>query len=151
MGVFHSRFLWSVTSNRVLERARKIPLLDQVMVLRQCLNFFRAQQSPLQPQHHRHSLSVFPLWTLTGDSQYFKLGGGVLYHLSSGRICHNLGQDPSHSDDDVTVYAAKTSVTHGIFIRRSITSTSGLLPSGLPLSILLPSKPDRPQTKQTFG
>src|SRR5882724_5039206 len=48
----------------------------------------------------------------------------VLYHLSPGQICHDLGQDPSHSDDDVTVYAAKTSATRGIFIQRSITSTS---------------------------
>src|SRR5882724_4989591 len=49
------------------------------------------------------------LWATSGRQPSERI---VLYHLSSGQICHALGQDPSHSDDDVTVYAAKTSVTH---------------------------------------
>ena len=31
----------------------------------------------------------------------------VLYHLSSGQICHAQGQDPLHLDDDVTQYMQK--------------------------------------------
>ena len=49
-------------------------------------------------------IAVSPLLTLTGDSQYSKLGGGVLYHTSSGQICFTPGQDPSRLDDDVTQY-----------------------------------------------
>jgi len=40
------------------------------------------------------SIPTRPLPTLTGDNQYFKLGGGVLYHSTSGQICHAPGQDP---------------------------------------------------------
>src|SRR5882724_8816805 len=32
------------------------------------------------------------------------LGNSVLYHPSSGWICHTPGQDPSHLDDDITLY-----------------------------------------------
>jgi len=89
--------------------------------------------------------------TLTGDSQYFKLGGGVLYHPTSGRICHAPGQDPLHSDNDGnTVYAARTSATHGILTQRSTTLCLPillpyrLLLSKLFLSGLVPSEPHPP-------
>jgi len=49
-------------------------------------------------------IMVSPLLTLTGDSQYFTLGGGVLYHPSSGWVSIAVGQDPSHLDNDVTQY-----------------------------------------------
>ena len=28
----------------------------------------------------------------------------ILYHRTSGQICHAPGQDPSHSDDNITQY-----------------------------------------------
>src|SRR5882724_4622423 len=32
------------------------------------------------------------------------VGTAVLYHCTSGRICHTPRQDPLHSDDDITQY-----------------------------------------------
>jgi len=66
--------------------------------------YFRSQQLHFSPGIIITSIPIWPLPTLTGDSQYFKLGGGVLYHCTSGWICHTPGQDPSHSDDDITQY-----------------------------------------------
>ena len=81
----------------------KILLSERVMVMRQCFNFnFRSQQLCFSPSII--ITTIWPLPALTGDSQYFKLGGGVLYHRTSGQICHTPGQDPSLSDDDVTQY-----------------------------------------------
>jgi len=66
--------------------------------------FFELRKLHFSPGIIITSIPIWPLLTLTGDSQYFKLGGGVLYHRTSGQICHAPGQDPSHSDDDVTQY-----------------------------------------------
>ena len=68
------------------------------------LNVFRTQQLCFSPGIIITCIVAYPLPTLTGDSHHFKLGGGVLYHPSSGQICHAPGQDPSHSDDDVAQY-----------------------------------------------
>jgi len=76
----------------------------RMMVLHWCLNFFQTQQLRFKSSIIIFLIVVCCLWTLTGDSQYFKLGGGVMYHPSSGWICHTPGQDPSHLDDDVTQY-----------------------------------------------
>jgi len=39
-----------------------------------CLNIFSNSATPLLPQHHHHLHHSLALLTLTGDSQYFKLG-----------------------------------------------------------------------------
>src|SRR5882724_9721342 len=79
------------------------------MVLCQCLkNFFGLSNSTLCPSLGHYDIISFIvvslILTLTGDSQYFKLGGGVLYHPSTGWVSIACRQDPSHSDDDVTQY-----------------------------------------------
>ena len=98
LGIFNSVSLvlfWGV---------REILLSEKMMVMHWCLFVFRAQQLRFSPGIIITSILIWPLLTLTGDSQYFKLGGGVLYHRTSGQIFHAPRQDPSHSDDDVTQY-----------------------------------------------
>src|SRR5882724_5487622 len=63
---------------------------------------------------------------------------GVLYHPSSGWICHAPGQDPSHSDNDITQY-----IQHGLLqsmASSSLSTTVYLHPSIFLLSNLLPSE-----------
>src|SRR5882724_13573776 len=52
----------------------------------------------------------------------------VLYHPSSGQICHAPGQDPSHLDDDITQY-----MWHGL-LRPMVYSSEEVLPSVCPFS-----------------
>src|SRR5882724_7173577 len=81
----------------------EILLSEQVMDMHWCFKFyFRSQQLRFGPGII--ITLIWPLLALTGDSQYFKLGGGVLYHCTSGWIFHVPRQDPSHSDNDVTHY-----------------------------------------------
>ena len=74
---------------------------------------------------------------LTGDIQHFKLGGGVLYHPSSGGIHHTSGEDPSYLDNDVTQYMqhrllqsmASSSSSAAVYLHLSILHLFDLLPS----------------------
>src|SRR5882724_1998527 len=82
---------------------------------------------------------------------------GVLYHHTSGRICHTPGQDPLHLDDDVTQY-----MQQGL-LRPMVYSSKEVLPSICPfvsiwiasvqicfhLDLFHPSCP--PQTKHALG
>src|SRR5882724_7463093 len=52
----------------------------------------------------------------------------VLYHLSSGWICHAPGQDPSHSDDDITQY-----MQQGL-LQPMVYSSKEILPSICPFA-----------------
>src|SRR5882724_7463580 len=56
----------------------------------------------------------------------------VLYHPSSGWVSIAFGQDPFHSDDDVTLYAAHPSTIYGIL---ALMHHFFLSPSNLPQSI----------------
>src|SRR5882724_1477106 len=90
--------------------------------------YFRSQQLCFSPGIIITSIPIWPLPALTRDSQYFKLGGGVLYHRTSGRICHPPGQDPLHSDDDVTQY-----MQQGL-LRPMVYSSEEVLPSVCPFA-----------------
>src|SRR5882724_3225480 len=77
---------------------------------------------------------------------------GVLYHHTSGRICHTPGQDPLHSDDDVTQY-----MQQGL-LRPMVYSSKEVLSSVCPFaSIRTCFCPDwfhlscPPQTKHALG
>ena len=95
---------------------------------------------------------IWPLLALTGDSQYFKLGGGVLYHCTSGRICHAPGQDPSHSDNDVTQYMQQGLLRHMVYSSEEVLSSICPFASVQTCFHLDWFRPSRPlQTKCTLG
>src|SRR5882724_8364475 len=65
-------------------------------------------------------------------------GTGVMYHLSSGRICHAPGQDPLHLDDDITHYMwqglqpmVSSSSSNAVYPSSANLLPYGLLPSEL--------------------
>src|SRR5882724_3641069 len=76
----------------------------------------------------------------------------VLYHHSSGQICHAPGQDLSHSDNDITLY-----MQQGL-LRPMVYSSEEVLPSVCPFASVqtcfcpdwfCPSHP--PWTKHALG
>src|SRR5882724_2506085 len=64
----------------------------------------------------------------TGQSGATKTRTSVLYHCTSGQICQAPGQDPSHSDDDVTQY-----MQQGL-LRPMVYSSKEVLPSVCPFA-----------------
>jgi len=73
---------------------------DWLMVQRQCLIFFRNPHSTSPWLLIMTSLFVlwyFETWPTDWDSQYFKLGGGVLCHHSPRWISLAFGQHPLYS------------------------------------------------------
>src|SRR5882724_5670861 len=92
------------------------------------------------PVHPDSLLSILP--DSTGHPNQSKLHPtmpsaslliAVMYHPSSGWICHAPRQDPSHLDDDVTQY-----MWHGLLQPMASSSSSATV--YLCLSILLPSR-----------
>ena len=120
------------------------------MVQHWCLNYyFWTQKLHITPSQSQYVIisfiAVSPLLALTGDSQYFKLEGGVLYHPSSGQIYLTSGQDPLHSDDDVTQY-----MQHSLLwsTASSLSSIAVILPSNHFASIQIASiQADHPWTQ----
>ena len=110
-----------------------VHLLDWLMVMCHCLNFFfRPSNSTVGLASSSAHCGLSPC-TLTGDSQHYKLGGGALYHPSSGWICHAPRQDPSHSDDNLTQYMLHGALQHMASLLSHI--TIHLKSSDLPPSI----------------
>ena len=74
-------------------------------------------------------------YTLKGRQGQEIISSIVLYHPSSGQICHTPRQDPLHSDDDVTQYMWHSHLQY----TASHSHPSLLLPSDhlLPSNLLL--------------
>src|SRR5882724_738821 len=52
-----------------------------------------------------------------------KFEHGVLYHHTTGWICHTPGQDPSHSDDDVTQYMQQELLRYMVYSSEEVLSS----------------------------
>src|SRR5882724_3653697 len=48
---------------------------------------------------------------------------GVLYHRTSGWICHAPGQDPSHSDHEITQYMQQGLLRHMVYSSEEVLSS----------------------------